>query len=73
MATVNVSTWAELVSAIGSAAGGVFKTPVCRWEDKTYSFTLATPLSDTIPASSSEIEDTDYLIANGFDVVPSNI
>lgn len=52
---------------------GVFKTPVCRWEDKMYSFTLATPLSDTIPASSSEIEDTDYLIENGFDVVPSNI
>ena len=51
---------------------GLVKRPVKDWETKTQEYNTYNLYTDYIFATESQMKDTDWLIENGFDVIPSN-
>ena len=50
---------------------GVVKVPICRKDDETITYTISSASTGVIQATEAQMKDTNWLIAQGFDVAPS--
>lgn len=51
---------------------GVVKVPIRKKDDELTTYTISSASSGVIQATESQMQDTDWLIQHGFDIVPSN-
>lgn len=51
---------------------GVVKVPIRKKDDKSTTYTISSASTGVIQATESQMQDTDWLIQQGFDIVPSN-
>ena len=52
---------------------GVVKVPIRKKDAETTTYTISSASTGVILANESQMQDTDWLIQQGFDVVPSNV
>lgn len=51
---------------------GVVKVPIRKKDDESTTYTISSASTGVIQATESQMQDTDWLIQQGFDIVPSN-
>lgn len=51
---------------------GVVKVPIRKKDDESTTYTISSASTGVIQATESQMQDTDWLIQQGFDIIPSN-